>query len=331
MISTATYVTNPLNCAVKWERSRRNKLEMPSSNATIYFPPPLGTSDNLVSNQHFIARSVKEGGPPFGCSSVMVELDGVNYKYRMHYATHTDYLKDQNPEIMYIDCAASLINVLQAELVDIQYNPEELMKGPVTLENHTIINNGPNELSLALKWRTNITKTVQMSMQSESTRDLAFHVSANFKVFGIGVETSFDGKWHNFVKNGYMNITTVEKVSEESNTMKVPPHSSVKASLETSPISGTSDFIAVYKVHPFNPDHIKYGLTVDRIKSMLIRAGFDKDKLSIKNNTVTLEYKGKMNVDSGHDTKFVVTTTNLTSGENYTQTYSAPIIVKEVV
>ena len=62
--------------------------------------------------------------------------------------------------------------------------------------------------------------------------------------------------------------------------------------------------------------------------SLLIRAGFDKEKLNIRNGSVTLEYNGRMDVDSGHDTKFVVTTTNLKTGTDTIYSYSTPLEVQ---
>ena len=226
-------------------------------------------------------------------------------------------------KVLYVDCKASLLNQLQAELYDIDVDMKELLgsKKHQAVATTEVVNDGDVEQMANVDLTADISTAIEMKhdtqLRTVAETKWGVHGSLNLKFVEnfffvkasqeVNVNGGFDSRSlkENFTKDGTIRFDSTKTTYKFTQSVRMKPKSKTKIVINTRPIQGSQKFTAYYKLTPKMVN--KKSWTVSRTLNTLQRIGFkDYNRVKTINNTLVLTYEGQIAVDTGFDTHVLI-------------------------
>lgn len=294
-------LSNPFNCTLNWWK-RESKREMPFLSKDKLFP-------NLGSK--YLAR--RKYRSYTGAGVVDFKTNGNVGDYHEVYNGDVWNYGSSGTEIPYIDCDASFPNIIQVELLNLDFDISPLIynKKNVSLAS-TIIDNSKGSTTQTSKVTLTARKMEQLSITYETTFvnklkiEMPITVGVPLvKLLNLTMGLRVTDEIQKLAKTGTMNLKTTESTFSFEQEIAVPAHTIMRVDIMTMPIQGTVPFVA------------KYVLKSDAFRSSrAIIAAVEHQGLKVPSNhtldgdNVIFTLEGKMSIESGYGTHVFFTETN---------------------
>lgn len=307
-------LSNPHGCDVSWW-TREDVSQHPPETSERLFP---------MKNGNFFAR-LKYYKDKEKTIINEEKIGFKEYKYSNFYQIDLEYKKgdkiDKAPglELLYINCTSSLKKHLTSELFDINYDLNELIKSEKekTLATTEIVNDSDFDQttivtlsaqissSLKMEHETHLNETTNMSWTIHGSASMNFAIGLFGQISGnVEGEHSGDVCMSNFTKTGKVSISTKQTVFKFKQPVTTKANYKTKLSINMTPIEGSLPFIARYRIVPSTS---KDAWDNEKIISALQRSGFeDWSLISQVDGVLVIEYKGKISVEAGLNTRIVI-------------------------
>lgn len=307
-------LSNPHGCDISWWIREDISQHPPETSERLF---PTRNSNFFARLKYYKDKEKKDlfeekiGYKEFGRSDF--------YQIDLEYKKSSKVSNAAALELLYINCTSSLKKHLTSELFDIQYDLDELIRTEKekTLATTEIINDSDfqqstevslsaqTSSSLKMEHETHLNETTHMSWTIHGSASMNFAIGLFGQISGsVEGENSGDVCMSNFTKTGKVSVSSKQTVFKFKQPVTTKSKSKTKLSIVMTPIEGTLPFAARYRIVPSTA---KDAWDNKKIISALQRSGFeDWSIVSEIDGTLVVEYKGKISVEAGVNTRIVI-------------------------
>ena len=246
------------------------------------------------------------------------ENDPGNYRYYgVRLATRGFHQSSYGEKVLYVDCRASLMRQLSAELYDMDIDVKQLIGSQEhqAVARTEVVNDGEYEQMAHVDLTADINTAVDMKHDNQlstvAETKWGVHSSLNLKFlenfFKVAASASRDSHSlkDNFTSTGSVRFESSTSTYKFTQSVRMKAKSRTKIVINTRPIQGSQKFTAYYKLTP--KVAFSKSLTLERTLGTLQRLGFrDFGKIRKVKGTLVLAYEGYLSVDSGFDTHVLI-------------------------
>lgn len=287
-------LTNPFKCSLDWWK-REKKRAMPANTRQNQFP--------LIGDHYFAKRKYSK----YTGAGVVDRVVGNNKgDYHEVYNKAVWNYASAGTEILLINCAKSIGNVIQAEIIQVHFDIEKLVdrNANVSLASATIDNsNGSttqtSRVTLEATKMEQLTISYEYSITTEIGVGFSQDIGARFEGVTMGMSRSINSKISEMAKTGRMEIHETQSKHTFEQEITVAAHTVIKVDIICTPIKGTVPFNATYNLSS------KAFKKASAILATLKRQGFEVPNHKIDGDKVMINYTGIMSIESGYNTHVV--------------------------